>query len=222
MLAIFTVVAALAATAFAAPSDPIGITIPAGPAATSTAAGPNPTQVYINSISYGGTGCPQGSVGSFISPDRQTFTLIFDSYVASIGPGIPITLARLNCQLNIDLQYPSGFQYSILGTQFRGYAGLDAGINGLQQATYYFSGSSSQVSSSTSFKGPISSDYSIADTIPFTSTIFSPCGAALPLNVNSQVRLTSTNSKNSGIITNDSIDGTIAFQVGVQWQKCTK
>jgi len=71
---------------------------------------------------------------------EYSFTLIFDAYVASIGPGIAVTQNRLNCQLNIDLQYPGGFQYSILGTQFRGYAGLDAGITGLQQATYYFSG----------------------------------------------------------------------------------
>jgi uncharacterized membrane protein len=40
--------------------------------ATSSSVSPNPSQVYINSISYGGTGCPQGSVGSFISDDRQT------------------------------------------------------------------------------------------------------------------------------------------------------
>lgn len=33
---------------------------------------PNPSQVYISSLSYGGTGCPQGSVGTFISDDRQT------------------------------------------------------------------------------------------------------------------------------------------------------
>ncbi|KAH8592878.1 hypothetical protein B0O99DRAFT_516532, partial [Bisporella sp. PMI_857] len=140
--------------------------------------------------------------------------------VASIGPGIAITNNRLNCQLNIDLQYPGGFQYSILGTQFRGYAGLDDGITGLQQATYYFSGSSTQVSTSTTFKGPFSSDYEVSDSIPFTSTIFSPCGAALPLNINSQVRLTSTKASATGIMTHDSIDGKIAFQVGVQWQKC--
>jgi hypothetical protein len=46
----------------------------AAPAATSSAAAtPNPALVTINSISYGGTGCPQGSVGSFISADRLTF-----------------------------------------------------------------------------------------------------------------------------------------------------
>jgi len=224
MLAIFTVVAAFAAVAIATPvaGDPIlGVTI-AAPAATTSAAGPDPTEVYINSISYGGTGCPQGTVGSFISADRQTFTLIFDSYVASIGPGVPVTSNRLNCQLNIDLQYPSGFQYSVLGTQFRGYAGLDAGVTGVQSALYYFSGSSTQVTTSTTFKGPTSGDYEISDNIPFTSTIFSPCGAALPLNINSQVRLTSTVSSATGIITDDSIDGKITFKVGVQWQKCTK
>jgi hypothetical protein len=29
-------------------------------------------QVSITSITYGGTGCPQGSVGSYISADKQT------------------------------------------------------------------------------------------------------------------------------------------------------
>jgi Domain of unknown function (DUF4360) len=44
-----------------------------------------PGQVTINGITYGGTGCPQGTVSQFISDDKQTFTLIFDSYVAEIG-----------------------------------------------------------------------------------------------------------------------------------------
>lgn len=222
MLAVFTVVAAFAAAALALPADPaLAVTI-AAPAATTSAAVPDPSEVYINSITYGGTGCPQGSVGSFISDDRQTFTLIFDSFVASIGPGVAVTNNRLNCQLNIDLEYPAGFQYSVLGTEFRGYAGLDAGVTGVQQATYYFSGSSTQVSTSTTFTGPTSGDYEISDSIPFTSTIFSPCGAALPLNINSQVRLTSSVTTATGILTDDSIDGKITFVVGVQWQQCKK
>ena len=36
------------------------------------AASPDPSQVYLKGIAYGGTGCPQGTVGSYISPDRQT------------------------------------------------------------------------------------------------------------------------------------------------------
>lgn len=75
MFAILTVVAAFTAIGLANPiaADPVLAVTLAAPAATTTAAGPNPTEVYINSISYGGTGCPQGTVGSFISADRQTF-----------------------------------------------------------------------------------------------------------------------------------------------------
>jgi hypothetical protein len=128
------------------------------PAAAASSVLPNPSQVSINSIIYGGTGCPQSSLGSFISADRQTFvpspyiangtwlilnlrfTLVFDEYVASIGPGVAVTESRKNCQLNIDLEYPSGFQYSIFSQVYRGYVELDAGVTALQQATYYFSG----------------------------------------------------------------------------------
>ena len=51
-----------------------------------------------------------------------------------------ITENRKNCQLNIDLEYPSGFQYSVFSQVYRGYVELDANVTALQQATYYFSG----------------------------------------------------------------------------------
>lgn len=80
---------------------------------------------------------------------------------------------------------------------------------------------SAQASTSTNFKGPTNGDYAISDEIPFTSEIWSPCGAALPLNINSQVRLTSQKAGASGLLTQDSIDGKVTYVVGVQWQKCT-
>ena len=102
-------------------------------------------QVQIRGVTYGGTGCPQGTVGSQISSDRSILTLIFDSYIASIGPGIAITEQRKNCQLNIDLLYPGGFQYSILSADYRGYSSIDKGISGTLKSTYYFSGQTAQV-----------------------------------------------------------------------------
>lgn len=59
MLTNFLVVA-LATLAAAVPSPAAAVNPPAD-------------QVYLNAIAYGGTGCPQGTVGSFISADRQTF-----------------------------------------------------------------------------------------------------------------------------------------------------
>lgn len=68
-------VAALAAPA--AQTDGSGPTLGVGignPATNGT--GPDPSKVTINSISYGGTGCPQGTVGSFISADATTFVFL--------------------------------------------------------------------------------------------------------------------------------------------------
>lgn len=93
----------------------------------SNANGPNPGQVYVNGITYGGSGCPQGSVGVSFSPDRTTFTAIFDSFVASSGRGVPVTDQRKNCQVNLDLHYPQGWQYSIAEVDYRGFVALPAG-----------------------------------------------------------------------------------------------
>ena len=69
-----------------------------------------------------------------------SFTLIFDSYIATLGPTVAIAQNRKNCQLNIDLQYPSGFQYSVFNAIYRGYVQLDKLVTGVQKTTYYFSG----------------------------------------------------------------------------------
>ena len=84
-------------------------------------------------------------MSSQISADRTLVTFIFDSYIASIGPGIAITEQRKNCQLNLDILYPGGFQYSILSADYRGYADIDQGISGVLKSTYYFSGQTAQV-----------------------------------------------------------------------------
>lgn len=90
-------------------------------------------------------------------------TLIFDAYVASIGPGIAITENRKNCQLNIGLAYPGGFQYSVFSADYRGYGEMDKGVSGTQKSTYYFSGQTAQASTETDFAGPMDQDYLIHD-----------------------------------------------------------
>lgn len=72
-------------------------------------------------------------------------TLIYDAYVASIGPNIPVTEQRKNCQLTVELEYPGGFQYSILSADYRGYANIEKGISGTLKSTYYFAGKAPQV-----------------------------------------------------------------------------
>jgi hypothetical protein len=180
------------------------------------------SQVYVDGISYGGTGCPQKSVGILLSNDKKTFTLLFDSYVAEIGPQTRITATRKNCQITVNLHYPQGFQYSLLSTDYRGYVGIDKGVTATQKSTYYFSGDQAQASTETKFVGPQSKTYLIHDEIPFTSTVWAPCGQVQALNINSQILLTTTDSKAEGLLTTDSIDGKVSFILGLQWQACPK
>ncbi|KAL9096063.1 MAG: hypothetical protein Q9165_001585 [Trypethelium subeluteriae] len=203
----------------ALPALAAALVLPPVPDSSSNA--PNASQVQIESITYGGTGCPQGTVASVISDDRTTMTLIFDSYVASMGSGIAITENRKNCQLNINLQYPGGFQYSIFSADYRGFAELDAGVNGTQQSTYYFSGQTAQVSTQSNFVGPMDGDYLVHDQAQSISTIWSPCGANGALNINSQVRVAGSKSTLNGLMTTDSVDTKFTQIVYFNWQTCT-
>ncbi|KAK3215910.1 hypothetical protein GRF29_8g1492576 [Pseudopithomyces chartarum] len=163
-------------------------------------------QVTIRGVKYGGTGCPQGTLSYQLSADKTLITLIFDSYIASIGPGIALAEQRKNCQLNVDIQYPGGFQYSVLSADYRGYASIQKGVTGSLKSTYYFSGQTDQSSTEYTFTGPVTGDYLKHDTADSVSTVWSPCGASGMLNINSQVRLTASDTKATGLLTTDSTD----------------
>lgn len=149
-------------------------------------------------------------------------TLIFDSYVASVGPGVAITESRKNCQLNVGIFYPPGFQFSLFQADYRGYAGLDAGVNGTQKSTYYFSGQTQQVSTESDFVGPMDQDYLFTDKAYSTSVVWSPCGAEGLLNINSQVRVNTNSKTASGQLTTDSIDTKFTQILYLNWQTCNQ
>jgi hypothetical protein len=188
-------------------------------AAPSRFTGPDPSKVYLDSISYGGTGCPQGSVGKSVAEDRQSFTLIFDSFVASSGPSVPITEGRKNCQLNINLRFPQGFSYTVAQFDYRGYVQLPAGVSAEQKSTYYFQGQTTQASGLSRWDGPKVLDYRVSDRLEAAAMVWCPCGFVLPININSQVRLLNANGQ-AAQITTDSIDGKVTHKYGLQWASC--
>ena len=187
--------------------------------AAAQAQDPNPNEVYVQSISYGGTGCPAGSVGSSFSADRKTFTLIFDQFVASIGPGVPITENRKNCQINVNLHLPQGFSYSVATHDYRGYVQLPSGVQAEQKATYFFQGQSQQANAGSRFSGPVSKDYVVRDTLGLPALVWMPCGRTVPLSINSQVRLTGPSTQQAQITT-DSVDGKVRHIFGLQFFPC--
>jgi hypothetical protein len=194
-------------------------------AASLAAQSPNPNQPYVQSITYGGTGCPGGSMGTSINNARTEFTLIFDEFVASSGQGVPVTESRKNCQININIREPQGSGQFCTALEYRGYFNLPGGVTAEAKATYYRTTNNyelpdgqvitigdedgdqeGQVSHSASFVGPESQDYLRRDSDTWNYNNIE--AIVRPLNVNSQVRLVGALNL-SAQITTDSIDGFI-------------
>jgi hypothetical protein len=182
-----------------------------------------PPFVTIRSLSWAGSGCPAGTVAGNLAPDLQAFTLLFDSYVAEIGPDLPLSLARRNCQILVDLQFPQGWSYSVFSVDYRGFANLEPRVSGIQQSNYYFQGEFLTSRLQTTLNGPRASDYQIRDLLPLNALVWSPCGAQRALNINSSVRVinNSGNPDARGAMTTDSIDGKVTHIYGLQWRRCS-
>lgn len=179
-----------------------------------------PEYVRVRSISYAGSGCPAGSVAENVSMDRQAFTLLFDSYIAEIGPGVSVREKRKNCQILVDLDFPQGWTYTLADVDYRGYVSLERGVTGEQSSAYYFQGQGATARLTTQMRGPKDEDYQIRDTLGLSAVVWAPCGARRALNINSQINLTSTNRNASGLITNDSTDFHLTQIYNLKWQRC--
>ncbi|CAJ2499932.1 Uu.00g027850.m01.CDS01 [Anthostomella pinea] len=181
-----------------------------------------PPGVTIHGFNYAGTGCSDSSVSSYLSPDKSTLTLAYDDFVAQSGPNLTAAEARKNCQLNVALTYPGGWQFTVFKADFRGYAGLATGIEGAVRALYYFSGQSQQVASTQFLQGPINANFIKTDQFNLQSEIWSPCGQEASLNINAEIRIDPLVSENPGLMTYDSTDLKFTQVQYLVWQQCTE
>jgi hypothetical protein len=182
-----------------------------------SATGPDPASVYIASISYGGSGCPQGTVGSSLSGDRRNATLIFDAFVASSGPGVPVTENRKNCQINLNLHTPRSVVWAAAITiAHRGYTQAPAGVNTNRSDVYYSPEILIGSPQDTTFTGPVAKDYLVTDNYLTSSLDKLLCKGekVFPNNINAQVRVLGP-APASAQITTDSLDIAVEPQLVV-------
>lgn len=183
--------------------------------------GPSGHEVEIRGVAFAGSGCPAGSVAGQLSSDLTTLTLLYDKFVAQAGPGIDAKQHRRNCQLNVKLKYPQGWQFSVFKADYRGYANIPHGDRGTCKATYYFSGDSHQISSTKTIYGPYDDNYLKTDVFGVETVVpWSPCGVEGLLNINSEVRLTPLSSQKHALMTVDSTDLKFKQICYIQWKRC--
>jgi len=183
-----------------------------------TATAFNPSDIYIESVSYNGSGCHSGTGDTVIvlSDDRRTLTVIYSDYDAYAGPGVTVDKNRQNCLLNIKVHTPDNYRYSVSQTTFHGYEQFDANCSGYVSASYWFSTAAQQVTSRKNFSPNTSGDYSETTTV---AAMWPACNIDTMININSQAVVQCKNG-GSGSLVVDSIDHTYKQIIALEWESC--
>ncbi|EPE31497.1 hypothetical protein GLAREA_12253 [Glarea lozoyensis ATCC 20868] len=171
---------------------------------------PDISGVSIASSSHGGSACPQGSTDFSISVDAKSITIKYTAFeLGSANSGY----ARKNCQVNLDIRYPKNLQFAVTDATFYDEVDIGAGADARHNAVYYFSGSTAQNNVIHTYVGPLDGDYTYRESIPAGSQIWSPCGAPLPLNINTGVGMRKATSA-------DTYVNVKTVVTGIQWRNC--
>ncbi|MFY7930089.1 MAG: DUF4360 domain-containing protein [Oligoflexus sp.] len=184
--------------------------------------------VKIKRLLFNGTGCPLGTVAENISADGKAFTVTFSEFFAEVGPGLPLSSGRRNCNLTAVLAVPAGWQFTVGDFFYRGFMDIDAGIRAEHTTNYFFEGQGDTGSFRSNEVGPQEKDFVYTDKIGLVSSYmpnyWSPCNVERALNINVSVRVSNTNTRlypnAQGLITNDSIDGQLKQVFGLNWRPC--
>tara|TARA_B110001454_G_scaffold16145_1_gene14556 strand:- start:45944 stop:46483 length:540 start_codon:yes stop_codon:yes gene_type:complete len=75
----------------------------------------------IGGLTYGGTGCPKGSLKYSFDRNQKNLVLNYTKFVVRSGSGANKTLDRKACSLALPIQVPAGYQMT-LATESDGYA----------------------------------------------------------------------------------------------------
>jgi hypothetical protein len=174
--------------------------------------------ISLGTPGYGGTGCPEGSVSTTLSPDSKSLSLLFDGYIVEAGGDTGKQFDRKACNVAIPVHVPQGLSISIISIDYRGYNNVPTGASTDFNVEYFFAGTRGP-SFKRTFRGPVDDNYLINNKLTAQSTIWSPCGQDVNLRTNSSIRV-STKGNKQAMATVDSQDVNAAIVYQLQWKSC--
>jgi hypothetical protein len=182
--------------------------------------------ITLGEPGYGGTGCPQGTVNTTLTPDKQTLSIIFDQYVAQAGKSVGGSpLSRKSCNLSVPVHVPQGMSVSVLKVDYRGYMFVPKGAMGSFNVEYFLKSFSSNNTGPKYFKdfvGPVDTDYLLSNNLTLNAIVWSACGEDVNLRVNTSVTAKTNSKKDDVYASLDSTDVSAGLIYQLQWQKCKK
>jgi hypothetical protein len=203
--------------------------VSSGPLATSAEIRPRASDINITSVTSTGSGCPQRSFTTSLSPDGTAITLGFDIFEIYIGPGTVIADRSKTCIIHVTADYRSGYTFGVQGTTWHGYEYMSDKMTGSFQSTYMFAGNSTaNTSPSTTTRasligGQLSEVYTAHAAIPESGVTWAPCSpdpGRITLQVTSRIALTTQDTKPYGTIDDFPPLSLSVQQVHLGWKPC--
>ena len=177
-------------------------------------------QISLGQPAYGGTGCPAGSASATLTEDGSVLSILFDQFVAESGGITGRRIDRKACNLRIPVNVGQGYQVALLAFDYRGYAAIPWGGQGVFDASYSYVGQQFPVRFSKSFGGGTQSNYTLRNELISTTVTWSPCGRQVMLEVGAAVRSIANSSNQQTMLTVDSLDVQAGLLYKVQWRRC--
>jgi hypothetical protein len=207
------------------------------PVATLADEAPDPNAVRVIRAEATGNGCRPGTYAATLSPDATSLTLLFDDFQAKAGEGgAPID--RKTCNIDIDLDLPEGWSFTLLNAEYRGFADLTAGAQAIHTVGYRFvpargrgapppgaaAGRGRDFRMHT-FRGPFSDNYTVETSLPIDSGAhWKTCGGIEPLRIQTSLSTSVPGDdlqKGVALMTLDSVDGRLEQKFRVGWKRCS-
>ncbi|SDE16635.1 DUF4360 domain-containing protein [Glycomyces harbinensis] len=179
-------------------------------------------KVTVEVATVNGSGCPQGTASVAVGPGNTSFTVVYSRFLAEAGGGADAVDSRKNCQINLEVNIPSGYTYAIAKAEYRGFGHLERGATGLQQASYYFTGSSQTTSSAHELEGPYNGTWRFADQAAVDELVYKPCGEQRNFNINAELRVgAGDDAALTSFMAMDSTKASIETVYHFAWKRCT-
>jgi len=173
--------------------------------------------------SYGGNGCPQGTVGAALSPDQKVLSIAFDEFYVEAGKSVNKTLQRKSCNLIVPIHIPQGLSLSIIKVDYRGYVYAPKGASATFNVEYFLKslGSSNTGPKVTkTFNGPKDQDYLVSHDLGLAATVWSKCGEDVNMRINTSIQAKTNTKKEDVLATVDSVDLAAGLVYHLQWKQC--
>ncbi|MFI5589751.1 DUF4360 domain-containing protein [Amycolatopsis sp. NPDC051758] len=179
-------------------------------------------KITLDIKTINGSGCPAGTAtaSADVASDNTSFTVHYTNFTAKAGGGASALDARKNCQINVLVHVPQGFTYAIASAEYRGFAHIESGSSALEQANYYFAGTSPTARVRHTFPGPFHGVWRATDVTEVAELVFAPCGEDRNLNINAELRADAGTAGGTSYIEMDSEHASVDTIYHFAWKTC--